>query len=60
MNLVRVNLILGVWMATFRLNKMIEAFIGVNFPEILSYYNDDGQILSELPENIRIALPPGK
>ena len=48
------------WMATFRLNKMIEAFIRVNFQKYYSYYNDDEQMLSELPENIRIALPPGK
>lgn len=48
------------WMATFRLNKMLEAFITVNFQKYYSQYNDDQQMLSELPERIRPILPPGK
>jgi ParB family chromosome partitioning protein len=47
------------WMATFRLNKMLEAFIRVNFQKYYSQYNDDELMLSELPENVRKALPPG-
>jgi ParB family transcriptional regulator, chromosome partitioning protein len=48
------------WMTTFRLNGMIEAFIRVNFPKYYPNYNDDAQILSEVPENVRKTLPPGK
>ncbi len=47
------------WMATFRLNKMLEAFININLQKHHSSFHNDENILREIPEHFKKALPPG-
>jgi len=49
------------WMAVARLQKMLEAFVRINFPRYSSdVYNSDGQLPIELREGLGGILPPGK
>jgi ParB/RepB/Spo0J family partition protein len=49
------------WMAVVRLQKMLEAFIRINFLRYSSdVYDSDGQLPVELREGLRGILPPGK
>lgn len=49
------------WMAVARLQKMLEAFVRINFPRYSSdVYNSDGQLPVELREGLGGILPPGK